>query len=517
MNKIKIGIVGFGATGLSLFLQLIDDIIKLKLIDLVVINIFEKSDNIGCGLAYIMDFDCNILNRTSSRMSIRHEKPSDFYTWIKNNLHNVVKKYPGIDFLDINSYLPRSVFGLYLQDSYLNGLDLAKRNGVEVKIIQEEVVDVFINNNKFSIQTPFSIFDDISYVALTIGHSPCKKFIKLKMMKSFFNSPYPTDKITSVVENNSDVGILGSRLSAIDSVISLVENGHRGKIFLISRSKYLPSIKSTDLPQCIRSINSLLESRIKNEKSISIKYVIKLMEEFVSCYSGEKACFLKWLNRPLDPVEYIRYELIEYSKKMRTIWDALFSEGNNLIELIWNKLPAKEKLWFLERFKSKWISYRVGIPKQNAIKILKFIESGQVSIVGTKRSPVYDDTEKLFVVEESGQGSLIKVKFLVNATGSPVNVDDMQSTLINNMIQRGLVRKHEHGGIYVDFSSATVIDNNGNHVNKLYAIGVITSGVYFFTSVLALNIKHSFMVSNQIISDILIAKKNCKFIKVDYI
>ena len=151
MNKIKIGIVGFGATGLSLFLQLIDDIIKLKLIDLVVINIFEKSDNIGCGLAYIMDFDCNILNRTSSRMSIRHEKPSDFYTWIKNNLHNVVKKYPGIDFLDINSYLPRSVFGLYLQDSYLNGLDLAKRNGVEVKIIQEEVVDVFINNNKFSI------------------------------------------------------------------------------------------------------------------------------------------------------------------------------------------------------------------------------------------------------------------------------------------------------------------------------------------------------------------------------
>lgn len=503
MDRKKIGIIGCGATGTSLFTHLVDDCVKKKIGHLITIYIFEKSADIARGIPYSFDYDCNLLNRTIHKMSVRHDKPNDFFLWIKKNNERIVNLYPAINLADENTYLPRSVFGLYLHDVFLQTMSYAKQNNIRVNIVRDEVINIQNRNDEYDITTNNNNFIGFNFAVLTIGHVPCGKFKQLAHYKNFYNSPYPTTQLVSTIDKNSSVGIVGSRLSAIDAAISLTEHGHCGKIYFFSRSEFLPSIKSSSTDQYIKLMEETEFRNIDKYQSITLKKVMKLITDLASHYNGEKSYFYKWLNRPIDPIAFLRFELNEYEQKIRRIWDALFLDGNNIIELIWNKLSKKEKHWFLYNYRSKWLSYRVGIPKTNAEKILTLLEKKQLSIVRTKYMPVYENDVNQFFVKSFDENATIKVDYLINATGSPLTTDDMESVLIKNLLDSGVIQTHEFGGIDVDFLTSKIINNQGNMLNNLYAIGSVTAGVYFFTSVLALNIKHAFNISTQIIKDVL--------------
>ncbi|EKD72818.1 MAG: hypothetical protein ACD_45C00578G0005 [uncultured bacterium] len=512
MKKIKIGIVGCGAAGTSFFSHFITDCIEKNISQLVSIYIFEKSSDIARGLPYNFDYDCNLLNRASDKMSVKHNKQDDFYLWIQDNKERIKNLYPNYDLLDTNCYLPRSIFGLYLNDTFLQIMSHAKQNNIVVNVVRDEVIDVKLQKNQYNICTIKNNFENMDYVILTVGHIPCGKFKQFNQYENFYNSPYPTTQLVSTINKNATVGILGSRLSAIDAAISLTEHGHQGKIYFLSRSKFLPSIKSTNSTRCIKVIDETVIKNMHDDYPITLKNIMKIISDLASYYNGEKSYFYKWLKRPIDPIKFLRHELNEYEQKIRQTWDALFLDGNNIIEFIWNKLSTKDKKWFLHNYRSKWLSYRVGIPRKNAEKILNLLEKNQLSIIRTKSIPSYQDESGKFLIKCLENNTAIHIDYLVNATGAPLKVEDMESSLISNVLLSGLVMAHEFGGIEVDFSTSAVINNHGKVVDNLYAIGSITSGVYFFTSVLALNIKHAFQISQKVVENILEVKNEFQLI-----
>ena len=76
-----------------------------------------------------------------------------------------------------------------------------------------------------------------------MGNLPSTSFAHLHNQPGFFRNPYPTSTMVRNIPITASVCILGTGLSAIDAVLSLVEAGHQGKIIMASRNGRLPSVR----------------------------------------------------------------------------------------------------------------------------------------------------------------------------------------------------------------------------------------------------------------------------------
>lgn len=47
---------------------------------------------------------------------------------------------------------------------------------------------------------------------------------------------------------NASIGIIGSSLTAFDTVLALIDHGHSGPIYLMSRTGVLPSVLAREVP-----------------------------------------------------------------------------------------------------------------------------------------------------------------------------------------------------------------------------------------------------------------------------
>jgi uncharacterized NAD(P)/FAD-binding protein YdhS len=80
---------------------------------------------------------------------------------------------------------------------------------------------------------------------------------------------------------------------------------------------------------------------------------------------------------------------------------------------------------------------------------------------------------------------------MIGATGSPRSVDLLDSDLVGNMLQRGTITPHRFGGIVVDPVTYNVIGNSGDPNPSVFAVGELTTGMFFFTSALDINARHA--------------------------
>ena len=78
------------------------------------------------------------------------------------------------------------------------------------------------------------------------------------------------------------------------------------------------------------------------------------------------------------------------------------------------------------------------------------------------------------------------VQYLVAATGSASRIEEADSVLTRNLMARGLVRPHRFGGVDCRFENGQVIprDDAAAADSRMFALGPLTSGVYFFTTAL---------------------------------
>lgn len=490
---IKIGIVGVGAVGVSLLSQLFQCLKDKKIQQTVEIYLFEKSTHIAKGLAYQDDSLSNVLNRPANKMSINYDSELDFSAWLAKNQLKIKNIYPDLVLDEKDPYWPRPVFGLYLKDVFNQTLRNFHRIGVAVHVLSEEVIDIQFSGSFYEINTAtgkkLSCFKQ---VVLSTGHSEDQKFSYLKQVDAFFNSPYPTKDLLQKIDHpKGTVGILGSRLSAIDAAIALAEHGYAGKMILFSRHKLLPAVRANKYATNVKPFKTLAIS------GYDLASVKKQLEQAVSHTHGASTSFEDWFVRLEEPQAFLRNELMESEHDRRVAWDTVLQDSNQIIEELWHRLPDSEKTIFMNRLKSKWLSFRVGIPKKNALKLLKLLESGQLSLQQMKGQPSYNPIHQQFSIE-SKESTPIEVDYLINATGSPLMVDEMASSLIHNLRSSGMVCPHAFGGIQVEFDTSKIIDADGKVMDDFYAIGQVTAGVYFFTSTLALNVKHAYHVAWQI-------------------
>ncbi|KAJ5606301.1 FAD-NAD(P)-binding-domain-containing protein [Penicillium lagena] len=455
-------VVGGGASGLAILLQLIERVKNGENLGQVVI--LEKSEIPGPGLAYSNACAGTFLNMHSDTMGLYFDKP----------LHFTQSRAS----LEAGPFPSRESYGDYLQATWSQAIEDAQQDGLSVSVIHQEANDIDrLNDGALSLTLENGTQLVSQSVVLALGNftAPCSPH--LINLPGFFSSPWPLSKLKSIPPS-STVLIVGSRLSAVDTATYLSDNGHRGAITFMSRSGRLPKVQGNQTPYPRRYALHELARQIEASPDEALVQVMSgLMEELSQATNGDWS----WILDNESPMKQLQQD-IQAAKDDQTQWQAVLRGTAPVIERYWNCLSSKSQRLFMERYYSLWMRFRHAMPLQNAQKILRMLESSQLR-VAQGDSVYWDGTFKA-----QTSAGLIEAAYVIEATGQECRLDRIHSPLIQSALKNNLIKTHPSGGIAVNFDSLSASPG-------LYAIGSLTRGTHFYVSAIDRIAAHAARIS----------------------
>ena len=117
--------------------------------------------------------------------------------------------------------------------------------------------------------------------------------------------------------------------------------------------------------------------------------------------------------------------------------------------------------------------------------MLALLKTRQVAVTGGVTGFEFDAQSDTFKAN-FGEGCSLDFQYLVAATGSASRIEDADSPLMRDLLASGLVVPHRFGGVDCVFETGQVVSRPGiaNGESRMFALGPITSGAYFFTTAL---------------------------------
>lgn len=244
-NRIKVVIIGGGATGVVVALNLLQsgrsDIF---------IQIVESEGSVGAGRAYRKQPKLNILNVPAQRMSAFKSNPQDFLNWLSLR---------GIDESSFSTwpFVSRELYGNYLQDRLsiyeLNRWEHIQDKAIKVRYLNDDC-EVYLGSGKVL---------RADYLVIATGYK--------NELKATFLNPDPSETPWSVPEfekmNIDELSgsllVIGTGLSAVD-IWRQARSNKKIQLTLISRRGLLPmaSVSPTAIPVHIDQIERLSPSQL---------------------------------------------------------------------------------------------------------------------------------------------------------------------------------------------------------------------------------------------------------------
>lgn len=478
-------IVGVGSTAIA-FLQRHLDRVAAGNAPAGTIYLFEKREDFGRGAAYENDLQSNILNTQTAFISPYPHLPGHFQRWLEDHpgawRHDFPEFRPSPE-----SFAPRALFGVYLKDQIKKIVLRGASLGCQLVLMNAEVCAIDLIDGVETVRTRCGLSIATHKVLLFCGPLS-RKLDSDKHDERILASPYPLARLLKTVGPDERVAIIGARLSAIDTVIALIEGGHRGLIRMHSRSGYFPVVRGTQKRVELKHLTrDAVRALVAQNGPLQISDLVALFrKELAAQDSASTSAVIPLPAPPVDVISFIDNE-INASKAPR-IWQAILYATNGFIEHLWQSLDDTAQARFMREYFSFFMAYRVSIPAENARKILGYLRSGQLEFV-----------PGAFVAPEPGVPELnIRVAGLehvydrvIYATGFPRNASLIESTLLSSLIKNGTACCHPLGGICVDPQTYRIQGRTGL-ARQIYAVGELTVGQFFFTSALEINGRHAF-------------------------
>lgn len=222
MIVIKIAIIGAGFAGTALAATL-----ARHSQHPLEITLIEKDGCFGTGAAYRTPYPFHLLNVRAKDMSAFMDEPMHFVEWLKKNKPDLAA-----DETLAEQFVPRQFYAQYLADILASSVSL--------KLLHAEVMDV----KKTAAGSCLYLQDGqqllVDKVVFALGNPAVSAF------------PFPVGSGMQTINNPWDytapqhipvdepVLIVGTGLSMIDTILTLYNQGHRAKIYAVSRHGLLP-------------------------------------------------------------------------------------------------------------------------------------------------------------------------------------------------------------------------------------------------------------------------------------
>ena len=435
-----IGIIGGGFCGTLTAIHLIEK-------STVPIHIFiiNKKTNFNKGIAYHTYTDKHLLNVSAGKMSAFHNIPDHFLDWImrhpkyKNKDREIIK----------SSFLPRSMYGEYLEDLWQRAIINSEFKNLKIISIDDFAVDLKIEQTKFTIALESkSSTITVDYCVLATGNNlprnPVMKNTGFHINQHYFQNPWKENAVKNV-SNHLPILIIGNGLTMVDTVISLIEHGYKGQVYSLSPNGF------NILPH---RHNGMVYEKLKED----LKENLSLLE------------LVKVINKHVKLVR-------SYGLSAEPVIDAL----KPYVHGIWRSLKQEEKQLFLTRLRHLWGVARHRLPLTIHDKIQQLRIDRNLNIISGKIIDIESIEIGLkidYFDKKEGATKHLLVQRVINCTGPETDISRLKNGLLKSSLLSGLISQDELKlGIKTNVETFQVYDNKGVIHDNLFATGSILKGM----------------------------------------
>ncbi|HKJ99448.1 MAG TPA: FAD/NAD(P)-binding protein [Desulfotignum sp.] len=540
---IDLSIIGGGLTGTAMLWQCIRQARMAadrhpELPSRIRLRIFEKQTTFGPGFPHNQDIvlPFHITNMCASDMGIFPENPEDFHSWTVRNRSLLIARFHWLGpFFDLQKnfpavcdHYPRAVMGEYLTARFLRAVTLARQMGITVEHhCCTEVCDMQQASGSFCLSchntaTGKHSVIQTAQVLIATGH-----WQKQSRDPCFFPSPWPAQTLAQRIPMGAKVGILGTSLSAIETLLTLTSENRFARsesgdlvyqppentrtFCLFSRKGLLPKVRGRTGSYRNRYFcRDSLEKMLADTPGTSSREAVfsLLNAELQSAYGHP----FNWdeITSPSGTPEAVLAQSITDAVQGDTpggdvLWQTVLSQGLGMVKQLYLNLTPLQRRMFEEQYASAFFTHAATQPIINAEKLLALIRAGIVRIIrlGSAYRLLKDDPQGRYVfVYKDPKGSANKqaCSYLVDARGQEKSILTDPSLLTQSMVARGIVLteeyppadtckegdsacktgRHDTGSIWINPDTHQVMqrhcDGQIRPADSLYAVGAMTRG-----------------------------------------
>jgi len=387
----------------------------------------------GRGLAYSTVWDQHLLNVPAARMSAFGSLPSHFLDWLR--LNGYPKAAP-------DSFLPRKVFGGYIQDILQNAVGHGspkhrfRHYGSRASRVSFDGLSA-----KVHLENGDHVAAD--RVVLATGN-PAPRKVDLATER-YFNSPWESGALTGLCAESS-VLLLGAGLTAVDAFLALEAQGFRGKVYCLSR-------------------------RGKCSHVHTIYHV--LAKPFVPPHPTTARRLLRTIR---DQVKLAQSEGHD--------WRAVLDSLRPITNEIWSKFDVVEQNRILRHLKTWWDIHRHRMAPEIGSKIDHAVAEQRLSFMAGRLQSVTPrgNDLQLDIKLRSQEHTTLEVDRLINCSGSEADYRCLPDPLLRTLMDAGRIQSNANGkGLRTDQNGA-LIDHGGGISQWLFTLGPSRFGSLFETT-----------------------------------
>lgn len=405
-----IAIVGGGASGVLLAIQLVR-----QMAGHVRVTLIERTGRPGLGIAYATTSPGHLLNTRAADMSAFSADPDHFRRWARAGA---------------GDFVPRQLYGRYLQDM----LAAAVADGAgRLDVLTGEVVALHPAGSGMNLTMQGGGALAARLVVLATGHHPPAP----ETGTAWRRDPWAAD-VFDGLDPAGEVLLVGTGLTMIDMVISLLERDHMGQIVAVSRRGLLPRTH----PSQVHSTG------------------------------------------PCDADMLFAGRLSRRLARFRTLsraaggWEGLMHQLRPRNAALWQSLDERQRRRFLRHLRPWWEVHRHRVPPTIGAGLGAVIAAGQLTVLAGRLVDIDASADAARVMLRLRGGRHHEVhRFdrVVDCTGARCAQDD-DRPLPAQMLRDGLMRRDRLGlGMDVD-AADRVLAADGVAARRLFALGPPTRG-----------------------------------------
>lgn len=414
-------IVGGGASGVLMAVHLLRQPATRTEVTLI-----ERAELLGCGIAYRTDDPDHLLNTRVSQMSAFPEDPGHFERWLSGEGLPVT----GGCFVDRGTY-----------GRYLASLLAAWRDGGEgqrLRCIRGECLRLFETAQGVIAELDDGRVIRADRAVLATGHAV--PAAPPRPLRGAWDFSAPRDAAATVA-------IIGTGLSMVDHVATLLGAGHRGQIWCLSRHGQLPQEHAATHP-------------------------LALAPDDIP-FGATVSATMHWLRA-----------LVRRAKAQGGTWRDAVDGLRPHVAQIWQGWSVAERARFLRHAAPWWEVHRHRMPPVSAGRISRAAASGQLRILRGR----FDSAEQRpdgrialgIVPRQAGSPKHLPehliVDHVIDCRGIRRDPAEHAAPVIRDLLARGIARLDPLGLGLDTTAAARVIDSTGAASQRVHAIGPAARG-----------------------------------------
>lgn len=428
-NTRRITIIGGGASGTLLAINLL----KLCGEKRVAIDIVEKRERLGRGVAFSTNDECHLLNVPAAKMGMFPDDVEHFHRWLGEK---------GFDYAP-SAFVPRRLFGRYLTEMFERSVcDDAPFSSI--KFHNDEAVDIDLSDAAATVRLASGNAIDADKVVFAFGNflPPHPSVADSEFVNSpkYFRDPW-SERAAREIAADDAVLIIGTGLSMVDFAMRYHRSEHRGKIYAISTRGLLPAVHKLGY-----AYDSFIDE-------------------------------IRPMTRITDILKSVRRH-VEAASSDNSDWRAVIDSLRPHTQEIWLNLPTAEKKYFMQHLSRYWNVSRHRMPAEAAAVIEEMQSSNRLTIMKGRLKTIDWNGERFDVgFTSDGRPAGVEADAIINCIGSESNFERLDSPLVKSLFAGGRVRNDSLSLGLDALPDGTIIGRDGTASTVLVTLGTALKGV----------------------------------------